>query len=74
MGLVTGFPRPRPPAPTASGWWAPAARPEGGQSGVGERPTPDAPHPGKRRPPPERPRAAPTACKASSKERVLWGW
>ena len=46
-----GSPRPHPPAPTASGYCAPAARPEGGQSGLEERPTPDAPHPGKRRPP-----------------------
>ena len=51
-GLVTGPHARTPPAPTARGYWAPAARPEGGQSGVGERPTPDAPHPGKRRPPP----------------------
>ena len=50
-GVGDGSPRPHPPAPTASGYWAPAARPEGGQSGVGERPTPDAPHPGRRRPP-----------------------
>ena len=50
-GVGDGSPRPHPPAPTASGYWAPAAHPEGGQSGVGERPTPDAPQPGKRRPP-----------------------
>ena len=50
-GVGDGSPRPHPPTPTASGWWAPAARPESGQSGVGERPTPDAPHPGGRRPP-----------------------
>ena len=43
-GFGDGSPRPHPPAPTASGKWAPAARPRGGQSGVGERPTPDAPH------------------------------
>ena len=43
------------------------------RSGVGERPSPDAPHPGKR-PPPGNPHAAPTARKASSQERALWGW
>ena len=51
-GVGDGSPRLHPPAPIASGYGAPAARPEGGQSGVRERPTPDAPHPGKRRPPP----------------------
>ena len=51
-GVGDRSPRPHPPAPTASGYWAPAARQEGRQSGMGERPTPDAPHPGKRRPPP----------------------
>ena len=50
-GVGDGSPRPHPPAPTASGQWAPAARREGGQSGMRERPTPDAPHPGRRRPP-----------------------
>ena len=51
-------------------------RPHAGKderSGVGERPSPDATHPGKRRPP-GGPRAAPTARKASSQERALWGW
>ena len=48
-------------------------RSEGGQSGVGERPTPDAPHPGRRRPP-RAPSCCPTARKASSQERALWGW
>ena len=40
---------------------------------MGERPTPDSPHPGRRRPP-GRPRAAPTARKASWQERALWCW
>ena len=40
------------PAPTARGQRAPAARPEGGQPGEGERLTPDAPHNGGRHPPP----------------------
>ena len=39
---------------------------------MGERPTPDARYPGKRRPP-RRHRAAPTARKASLQERALWG-
>ena len=45
-------PTPAPPAPAASGCWAPAASPKDGQSGPAERPTPDAPHAGTRRPPP----------------------
>ena len=32
------------PAPTARGWRTPTARPTGGQSGEGQRLTPDAPH------------------------------
>ena len=72
-GVGDGSLRPHPPAPTASGYRAPAARPEGGQSGVGERPTRDAPHPGRRRPP-GHPHGAPTTRKASSQERALWGW
>ena len=41
----------RTPAPTARGGRTPTARPEGGQSGEGERLTPDAPHNGERRSP-----------------------
>ena len=48
--MVTG-PHAHTPAPASIGERAPAARPKDGRSGVGERPTPDAPHPGKRRPP-----------------------
>ena len=44
-------PHTRTPAPTAYGWWTPTARPEGGQSGEGERLTSDAPHNGERYPP-----------------------
>ena len=40
---------------------------------MGERPTPDTPHPG-RRSPPRAPSCRPTAHKASSQERALWGW
>ena len=43
------------PAPTACGWPTPTARPEGGQSGEGERLTTDAPHNGGRHPPPGTP-------------------
>ena len=57
-------------APTACGKQALAARPKDRRSGVGERPTPDAPQPGKT-PPPGRPRAASTAHKASSQLRDL---
>ena len=49
-GTVLG-PHNRTPAPTARGWLTPTARPEGGQSGEGERLTSDAPHNGERRPP-----------------------
>ena len=45
-------PRPHPPHPQPVGSWPrPHARKDG-RSGVGERPIPDTPHPGKRRPPP----------------------
>ena len=40
------------PAPTARGWRTPTARPMDGQSGEGQRLTSDAPHHGRRRPPP----------------------
>ena len=42
-GLVLG-PRTHTPAPTARWWRTPTARPKGGQSGEGQRLTPDAPH------------------------------
>ena len=61
VGLVT----PASPAPTASGKWAPAAHPNDELSGVGERPTPDAPHPGRRRPPHE------PSCRPHSRQRQL---
>ena len=57
------------PAPTARGWRTPTARPVGGQSGEGQRLTPDAPHNGGRHPPRGRPSATPTASKAGT----LWG-
>ena len=61
------------PAPTACGWRTPAARPEGGQSGEGERLTTDAPHNGGKHPPRGRPSATPTASNAGPQGRTLWG-
>ena len=49
-GTVLGFHR-RTPAPTAPRWRTPAARPQDGRSGEGERLTSDAPHNGERYPP-----------------------
>ena len=59
VGLVKGPHARTPPHP----------QPEGGQSGVGERPTPDIPHPGKGRPP-----RAPSCRPHSTQERALCGW
>ena len=57
-------PRPTQPQPVGTGPWPHA--PKDGRSGVGEHPTPDAPHTGERRPPPPgRTRAAPTARKSA---------
>ena len=53
-GTVLG-PHTHTPAPTARGWRTPTARPVGGQSGVGQRLTSDAPHNGGRHPPPGTP-------------------
>ena len=51
-GVGDGSPRPHPPHPQPVGSGPrPHARNDE-WSGAGERPTPDAPHPGKRRPPP----------------------
>ena len=55
QGTVLG-PHTYTPAPTAHGWRTPTARPVGGQSGEGQRLTPDAPHNGGR---PPRPGTAP---------------
>ena len=71
-GTVLG-PHTRTPAPTARGWRTPTARPEGGQSGEGERLTSDAPHNGKRHPPRGRHSATPTASNAGPQGRTLWG-
>ena len=53
-------PHTRTPAPTTRGSRTPTARPVGGQSGEGERLTPDAPRNGRRHPPRGRPTATPT--------------
>ena len=50
----------RTPAPTTRGSRTPAARPVGGQSGEGERLTPEPPHNSRRHPPRGRPTATPT--------------
>ena len=71
-GQVQG-PHTRTPTPTARGWRTPTARPEGGQSGEGERLTSDAPHNGERHPPRGRHSATPTASNAVPQGRTLWG-
>ena len=67
--LISNIPRPHPPhpQPVGSGPWPHAREDEWLE--VGERPTPDAPHPGKRRPP-----RAPSCRPHSAQERALWGW
>ena len=59
------------PAPTARGRRTPTARPVGGQSGEGQRLTPDAPPNGGRHPPRGRPSAIPTASNAGPQGRTL---
>ena len=71
-GTVLG-PHTRTPAPTARGWRTPTARPEGGQSGEGERLTSDAPHNGERHPARGRPSATTTIRNAGPQGRMLWG-
>ena len=50
-GVGNRSPRPHPPHPQPVGSAPRPHAPKDGRSGLGERPTPDAPHPGKRRPP-----------------------
>ena len=71
-GTVLG-PHTHTPAPTARGWRTPTARPVGGQSGEGQRPTSDAPHNFGRHPPRGRPSASPTVSNAGPQGRTLWG-
>ena len=71
-GTVFG-PRTHTTAPTARGWQTPTARPVGGLSGEGERLTSDAPHNGRRPPPPgDALSATPTASNAGPQGRTLW--
>ena len=53
MGLVTGPHACTPPHAHAVGSGPRLHARKDERSGVGERPTPDAPHPGKRQPPPQ---------------------
>ena len=73
MGLVTGphARTPPHPQPVRSGPRQPAQR--AGSRGW-ESARPRTPHTQAGGAPPRRPRAAPTARKASSQERALWGW
>ena len=68
-GVGDGSPRPHPPHPQPVGSGPRLHARTDESSGVGERPSPDAPHPGKRRPP-----RAPKCRPHSAQERALWGW
>ena len=70
-GIVLG-PHSHAPAPTARGWRTPTARSMGGQSGKGQRLTPDAPHYGGRHHPKGRTSATPTASNAGPRGHTLW--
>ena len=73
MGLVTG-PHARIPR-TNSQWVVGPGRTLESTSGRGwESARPRTPHTQARGAPPGHPHAAPTARKASSQERALWGW
>ena len=73
MGLVTG-PDARTPR-THSQWVVGPGRTPERMSGQGwESALLRTPHTQARAPPPGHPDAAPTARKASSQERALWGW
>ena len=64
-GVGDGSPRPQPPRPQPVGSGPrPQARTDE-RSGVGERPSPDAPHPGKRRP-----SRAPSCCPHSAQSQL----
>ena len=70
-GTMLG-PHTHTPAPTASGWRTPTARPVGGQSREGQRLTSDTPHNGGRHPPRRRPSVTPTVSNAGPQGRTLW--
>ena len=73
MGLVAGPHAriPPHPQPVGSGPRQPAER---AGSRAWESARPRTPHTQARGAPPGHPHAAPTARKASSQERALWGW
>ena len=64
-GVGDGPARPHPADPQPVGSWPRPHAPKDRQSGVGERPNPDAPHPGKRSPP------RTPACRLHSAQRQL---
>ena len=73
MGLVTGPHACTPP--THSQWVdGPGRTPERTRGRGWESARPRTPHTQARGTPPGHPHAAPTARKASSQERALWGW
>ena len=69
VGLVTGLHAHRPPHPQPVGSGPRPHAPTDERSGVGERPSPYAPQPGKRRPP-----RAPSCRPHSTQEHALWAW
>ena len=73
VGLVTG---PHPPIPRTHSQWVvgPGRTPELTRGRGWESACPRTPHTQARVAPPGRPHTAPTARKASSQERALWGW
>ena len=73
VGLVT---RPHARTPRTHSQWVvrPGRTPERTRGRGWESARPRTPHTQARSAPPEHPHAAPTARKASSQERALWGW
>ena len=67
-------PTPAPPRTHSQCVVCPGSPPRGRAVGDGRAPDPGHPTPRQEAPPPGRPRAAPTARKASPQERALWGW
>ena len=72
-GVGDGSPRPHAPAPTARGGGPRQPAQRAGSRGW-ESARPRTPHTQARGTTPVHPHAAPTARKASSQERALWGW
>ena len=73
MGLVTG-PHARTPCTHNQRVVGPGRTPERTSGRAWESARPRTPHNQARAAPPGHPHAAPTARKASSQERALWGW